>query len=39
MLNGKITDNAVPFYAEYGLSNKTTLGNIEIRIKHNFYNN
>jgi hypothetical protein len=70
-LNGKITDNTLQFYAEYGLTDKTTLttsiplklishkdisllcvngpcdninndktglGNIEIGIKHNFYN-
>jgi len=59
-LNGKITDNTLQFYGEYGLTDKTTiitsiplklishkdisdtdktaLGNIEIGIKHNFYN-
>jgi hypothetical protein len=71
VLDGKITDNTLQFYAEYGITNKTTLivnvplklvshkdislfcinapcgtiennktalGNIEIGIKHNFYN-
>lgn len=63
-LNGKLSDNTLQFYTEYGFSNKTTLianiplklishkkfsigtaennktalGNIEIGIKHNFYN-
>ena len=72
VLNGKITDNTIQFYTEYGLTDKTTLivnlplklishkdislvcvgfapcgtiendktglGNIELGIKHNFYN-
>ncbi|ARV15749.1 hypothetical protein [Polaribacter sp. SA4-12] len=60
-INGKISDNTLQFYGEYGVSDKTTLivnlplklisfdqnntnehsntslGNIEIGLKHNFY--